>query len=90
MKKLLNEGNKMHNFYCVCENFCDSILLKVSVHLWQKVPVPSVPVPVQFPKHWQQNHLFIEIYCKSSVRFKFLAHEQLISPEGEKVHFSHC
>jgi hypothetical protein len=27
MKKMLNEGNKMHNFYCVCENFtgCDSI-----------------------------------------------------------------
>jgi hypothetical protein len=29
-RNLLNEGNQIHNFirYCVCENFCDSILLR--------------------------------------------------------------
>ncbi len=29
MKKMLNEGNKIYNFnLCVCENFCDTILLR--------------------------------------------------------------
>jgi hypothetical protein len=29
MKKILNEGNQIHNFIlCVCENFCDTILLR--------------------------------------------------------------
>ncbi len=29
MKKILNEGNQTHNFIlCVCENFCDTILLR--------------------------------------------------------------
>ncbi len=28
MKKVLNEGNQIHKFIlCVCENFCDSILI---------------------------------------------------------------
>jgi hypothetical protein len=28
-KKNLNEGNRIHNFIlCVCENFCDTILLR--------------------------------------------------------------
>jgi hypothetical protein len=29
MKKMLNEGNQIHYFkLCVCENFCDTILLQ--------------------------------------------------------------
>jgi hypothetical protein len=61
MTKILNEGNKINNFIlCVCENFCDIILLPYgsgsnfltsysysfgSGSAGQKVTVPTVPVP---------------------------------------------
>jgi hypothetical protein len=38
MNKMLNEGNQIHNFkQCVCENFCDTILLRFWFRLFDKL-----------------------------------------------------
>jgi hypothetical protein len=53
---MLNEGNQIHNFIPtgVCENFCDSILLRFQFRLLtsygsgsaqQNFSVPTFPVP---------------------------------------------
>ncbi len=68
-EKNVNEENQIQNFiYCVCENFCDSILLRfqfqnrnyiitvsVPIPLRQKVKVPKVAVPI--PQQWLSLHL---------------------------------
>jgi hypothetical protein len=54
MKKMLNEGNQTHNFVlCVCDNFCETILLRFRLTSYgsgsgstqQKVTVPTASAP---------------------------------------------
>ncbi len=48
MKKILNEGNQLHNF--ISSSGSDFLTNYGSGSTSQKVTVPTVPVPV--PQHW--------------------------------------
>jgi hypothetical protein len=69
MKKMLNEGNQIHNFmsssgsgsviiYDSGSDFLTSYSSgSCSGSKSQKVTVPTVPVPVPVPQHWQYQHV---------------------------------
>jgi hypothetical protein len=64
MKKMFNEGNKIHNFMSssgsgtVGSDFLTSYG-SGSGSTSQKVTVPTVPVPVPVPQHWTIAHLSV-------------------------------
>jgi hypothetical protein len=51
MKKILNEGNQIHNFISSSDFFTNYDYGSGSGSTSQKVTVPTVPVPVPVPQH---------------------------------------
>jgi hypothetical protein len=64
MKKMLNEGNQIHNFISSPGSGTVINYGSGSGSTSQKVTVPTVPVPVLVPQYWQKypiNSYFFSI-----------------------------